>query len=142
MADYYLYFKRIHKGYYDPRTGLLVSPQGKKNKDGVDPFESGGWAEPGLSGFEILSRYSKGVEVVVAIAEDPTKYLTVDDLENKVKTKKVKKVDGKKVWEPYLLLNESPSFFETIQLTNEAAQDLKVNFFGIVTTSLAGTSIV
>ena len=122
MANYYLYFKRIHKGYYDPRTGLLVSPQGKKNKEGVDPFESGGWAEPDLAGFEVLARYAHGNEVIVLINTSPSTYLTANASKTYTKTRKMEWVNGKKKLMPSLLVDVSPSAFSLMQLKSEEAK--------------------
>lgn len=57
-----------HRGYRDPRTGkMLESIEGRRNRPGIDEFESLGHEYPDLSGVTIRSWWERGETLLLLI---------------------------------------------------------------------------
>ena len=120
MSVYIIHFERVHKGYYDPRTGeAIASVAGMLNREGIDPFESAGYAEPDLSGFNIVEEYRNGIEVIVVIDSNPATYISNNVLEKYTKSWIVTKIDKQKIFTPHLTDGCRPSDFSFQLLTRE-----------------------
>ena len=121
----YIYFNRIHMGYYNPTSGdNIVSVNSMKGRKGIDSFESSGWAEPDILGFNILNRYYHNNEVILLIDSLSATYISNNKSNEYIKSYIVRyNKKGKKIFIKHTKELYKPSDFNILVLSQEQADE-------------------
>ena len=117
-------FKLIIPPFYDPRTGdILSSVEGRKNRPGIDPFNRKGriWPDIINQKDKIIELHEKGDTLLIKIDIPEAEAKGHETKDEKLKYKASPKIEKEYNYKD----------FKAKVITDQEAEDLKINFFGI-----------
>jgi len=115
-------FQLIERPYYDRDGNILTSIDGRRNRKGIDEFTGGGKVYPDIERSKIKEWHEKDGILLLQVDILETEAIAVT---SKDETKKYKA--SPKIEKEYNANKE----FKALILTDQEADDLKTNFFGI-----------
>ena len=116
-------FQLIERPYYDRHGNILSSITGRRNRKGIDEFTGGGKVYP-----EIIIEKGKIKEWH---EKDGVLLLQVDIPEAEAKEHETKDEKRKYKASPKIEKEYNYKDFKAKVITDQEAEDLKINFFGI-----------